>query len=150
MRWMAILLITLSAVAQDGRDEKQLTQARKLEERAVKLLDQGKREQAFDALAKAAEIREKLRTRASTKAKPKKKLPKGVKVRPVDPAGIALTELELALKKGNVKAAQKASVRLRMAMTAQAKRVAALERQLSSLEKQMAEIRRLLGAGKAR
>ena len=117
----------------------------------MKLLDQGKREEAFEALARAAEIREKLRTKAPDVAQSKRKSsPAKLKKRTAGPVEVAHIELDLALKAGNVQAARKASARLRSAMATQSKRLAALEKQLSSMERQMAEIRKLLRPEKAR
>jgi len=139
MRFFAVLLLlALPAVAQDAN--KMLEQAKKLEARAEKLLDQGKRAEAFDTLARAAELREKAKAAAPASAKPKKKLKK----RKADPAQIAHTELDLALKAGNVQMARKASAKLRKARAAQAKRISALEKQLRGMERQLAEIRRML------
>ena len=143
MRWIAILLITVCAVAQDGQRDKQIAQAKKLEARAEKLLDQGKRAEAFEALAKAAEIRERARAR-KPQSKPKSKPKSKLKRRRADPVEIAHVELDLALKAGNVKAAMAASDRLRRARARQAAQIAALEKQLRALEQQMAEIRKLL------
>jgi hypothetical protein len=139
MRFFAVLLLlALPAVAQDAN--KMLEQAKKLEARAEKLLDQGKRAEAFDTLARASELREKAKAAAPASAKPKKKLKK----RKSGPAEIAHTELDRALKAGNVPMAQKASDKLRKARAAQAKRISALEKQLRRMEQQLAEIRRML------
>ena len=57
MRFFAVLLLlALPAVAQDAI--KMLEQAKKLEARAEKMLDQGKRAEAFDTLARAAALRD--------------------------------------------------------------------------------------------
>ncbi|MHC4940171.1 MAG: hypothetical protein ACYTHK_14580 [Planctomycetota bacterium] len=149
MRYLALLLLfALPAVAQDA--EKLIKQAKRLEARAEKLLDQGKRAEAFDALAKAAELRDKARAQGTAKPKPKekKKAGKSVKVRKADPAEIAHTELDMALKAGNLEAARMASGKLREARAAQAKRIAALEAQLKGMEKQLDEIRRMLNLEK--
>lgn len=139
MRFFAVLLLlALPAVAQDAN--KMLEQAKKLEAKAEKLLDQGKRTEAFDTLARAAELREKAKSSAPASAKPKRK----VKKRKADPTEIAHTELDLALKAGNVAMARKASDKLRKARTAQARRISALEKQLRGMERQLAEIRRML------
>ena len=145
MKWMAaVLLLALPVVAQDA--DKRLEQAKKLEAQAEKLLDQGKRAEAFDALARAAALREKVRAQGRTDAKPKKKKKAGksLKVRKADPVEVAHTELDLALQAGNMEAARKASLKLRRARAAQAERIAALEKQLRAMEKQLAEIRRML------
>ncbi|MHC4848800.1 MAG: hypothetical protein ACYTEG_10135 [Planctomycetota bacterium] len=139
MRFFAVLLLlALPAVAQDAT--KLLKQAQKLEAKAEKLLDAGKRTEAFDTLARAAELRSKAKSSAPAKGKPKSQ----VKKRKASPAEIAHTELDRALEAGNVQMAKKASDKLRKARAAQAKRISALEKQLRGMEKQLAEIRRML------
>lgn len=139
MKFFAVLLLlALPAVAQDAN--KLLEQAKRLEAKAEKQLDQGKRAEAFDTLARAAALREKAKSAAPDSDKAKKKSRK----RKADPVENAHTELDRALKAGNVQMARKASDKLRKARAAQAKRISALEKQLRGMERQLAEIRRML------
>jgi len=164
-----ILVLAVAVAAQEAKPkaDKRLEQAEKLEKQAARLLDDGKRKEAFDALAKAAELRRQAEGGATTDGpkpgvqaapkaaadqpeadQPKKAAPKaGKRTDEVETAHAALDE---ALRAGDMKAAQAASARLREARTRQAKRVAALEKRLRAMEKQLAEIRELIGAKDAR
>jgi len=144
------LLFVAPAMAQD-----EIAQAKKLEATAEKLLDQGKRVEAFDALAKAALLRDKARDRARVKAatskkQPKKATQKKTTPKPKKPATVdqVHTRLDRALAKGDIKAAQAASKSLRRAHSGARKRqnsrLAALEKQLGMLEQQLNELRMLL------
>jgi len=159
MKWIAVLLLfAVPALAQDA--DKNLEQAKKLEAKAEKLLDQGKRAEAFEALAKASELRRKAQGEAKPAAKKPeqtdaKKADKPVaKPKPspnpkkADPVDVAHAELDAALKAGNLEGARMASEHLRAAREGQKKRIAALERRLHSMEQQMAEIRQLLAGEK--
>ena len=147
MRWIAIIaLLALPALAQDKR----LEQAEKLEKKAEKLLDQGKRKEAFEALAKAVELRRQAKEQPAAKPgrkpapKPEQK-PKPTPNPPkADPVDVAHGDLDAALRKGNLEGAKKASARLHEARAEQAKRIAALERQLDDIRTQLDEIRALL------
>jgi exonuclease VII small subunit len=105
-------VFALPAAAQER--EKLLKQAQQLERKAEALLEQGKRGQAFDMLARAAELRE--RARAAPEKKAQKKAAK--KKRKAKPAGKPAVEqafkvMDAALKQGDLTAARKAAVRLR-------------------------------------
>jgi hypothetical protein len=159
MKWIAVLLLfAVPALAQDA--DKSLEQAKKLEAKAEKLLDQGKRAEAFEALAKASELRRKAQgeakpaakkpdeTEARTTDKPVAKPKPSPNPKKADPVEAAHAQLDLALRKGDLEAARIASERLHAAREAQAKRIVALERRLRSMEQQMAEIRQLLAGEK--
>ena len=82
--WMGMgmglcLLLVLPALAQDSDDL--LQKARNLERRAGKLLDQGKRAEAFELLAQAAELRDKVRNPADQSDKQKAKAKAGTKAK---------------------------------------------------------------------
>jgi len=134
-----LVVLALLALPEPAR-VKRLEQAGKLEKKAEKLLDQGKRTEAFDALARAAELRRK----AAAKTEPEPKPNASPDPRAADPVEVAHGELDAALRKGDLEAARKASVRLHEARAAQARRIAALEAQLDALREQVIEIRALL------
>ncbi|MHC4225441.1 MAG: hypothetical protein ACYSUN_15735, partial [Planctomycetota bacterium] len=105
-------VFVLPAAAQER--EKLLKQAQQLERKAEALLEQGKRGEAFDMLARAADLRE--RARAAPEKKAQKKAAK--KKRKAKPAGKpavdqAFKEMDAALKEGDLTAARKAAVHLR-------------------------------------
>jgi len=76
MKWL-IGIMVLSVVgiagvqAQDGDRAKRMAEIRKLEQRAEKLLDAGRRAEAFDALARAAVLRDNLKKSGKAEQKPK-------------------------------------------------------------------------------
>lgn len=156
MKWIAVLLLfAVPAYPQDT--EKNLEQAEKLEAQAEKLLDAGKRKEAFEALAKASELRRKAKGEAKPEAKKPDEPEPGKPVakpkpspnpKKADPVEVAHAELDAALQKGNLEAARAASGRLHAAREAQAKRIVALERRLHAMERQMVEIRKLIAGGK--
>lgn len=150
------LLIVVSATAQDG-PKKALVQAEKLEAKAEKLLDQGKRAEAFNLLARAADLREKDRANKSRKTptakKTKKPAPKKAgsqKAESRKPATVAQAHarLDRALAKGDVKAAKAASKALRNAHKRAHNqlegRLAGAEKQLGLLERRLIELQKLI------
>lgn len=151
-RLVVFLLIILPVVAEEPGDT--LKKARELERKAGKLLDQGQRGQAFELLAQAAKLRDMARAEA-TKAKTKKKSPKvgGRKA-----ANKALAAMDASLMTNDLKKTRQHAEEARKALGRWARELAAREKRLmgkstpkeplmkrvESLEKQLAELRRML------
>jgi hypothetical protein len=115
---ISIAVLCALALAQDA--DTMLEQAAKLERAAEKLLDQGKRAEAFEALARAADLRERARRGAAPEAAtPAPKTPeprakpqrerKPAKVDASKAAGRAVAGLERALATGDMDQAREAA-----------------------------------------
>jgi len=160
MKKLAVfLLIILPVVAQEPGDARNpLEKARELERKAGKLLDQGQRGQAFELLAQAAKLRDIARAE-TTKAKAKtKKKKQGQKPRARKAANNALAAMDASLMNNDLKKTRRHAEEARKALGRWARELAAREKRLmgksapkepllkrvESLEKQLAELRRML------
>ncbi|MHC4953305.1 MAG: hypothetical protein ACYTGZ_05395 [Planctomycetota bacterium] len=168
MRLMiGLLALAVVAVAQDSDKNKARAEIKRLEARAEKLLADGKRVQAFDALARAAEIREKLEGSKAKKAKGKTKAEAKPKQNPKPKPKMtdrpkragntqaAYAALARAIGAGNKEAAMKAAANLRntqkrkearlnQLLAAARDRNSELAARLTRLEKQVAELKALM------
>lgn len=159
------LLLALPALAEDA--EQLLEKARALDAKAEALLDQGRRAEAFELLAKAADLRAQARSagqKPPPKAKPNKakknKTPaKGKGAKAPDPRqalDAAFRKLDQALEGGDMEAARAAAHEVRRHLLRWTKHLDAREKRLqkqaprsvearvAALEKQVRELRRLL------
>ncbi len=157
-RLVAFLLLVLPVLAVLADDvEETLKKARELERRAGVLLDQGKRGQAFDLLAQAAQLRDEARAAAkAAKPKKEKKTEKQAPARRV--SNTALEMMDLCLEKNDLKGARRYAEKARKALGRWAGELAAEEKRLrgksaigkpllkrvESLEKQLAELHRMI------
>jgi hypothetical protein len=163
---LALLILALPVLARDP--DKLLKEAKALDVKAEALLDQGRRAEAFELLAKAADLRAQARqaTRAEAPgetAKPKKKAkknkPEGKAKKAPDPRealDAAFEQLDRALEKGDLEAARGAAHQVRRhllrwtkQLDAREKRLAAqgsgsVEARIAALERQVKELRKLL------
>jgi len=145
----ALLILALPVLAQDA--DKLLGEAKALDAKAEVLLDQGRRAEAFELLAKAADLRAQAReaTRAeapgeagkkakSKKKKAKKKKPHGKARRAPAPAApraaldAAFEQLDRALEKGDMEAARGAAHQMRRHLLRWTKQLDAREKRLAS------------------
>ena len=157
MRLLLALLLLIPTVLADENDDLR-KEIQKLEKRAEKLLNEGKRADAFATLARIAELREK--AKKGSKAKPA-----AAKVTPPPPPrrdmratdvpqrrgnrlGAAQAALDRALAAGDLKAARSANAaakkeRQKLRRTQQQINRRRAER-LGHLERQLAELKKLL------
>ena len=126
---MVLLLVGLPPALAQGTPDL-LKQARELEKRASALLDQDKRAEAFDLLARAAKLRERVRlaakkgrktaapaprakAKAKPKAKPRPKAKRGHKPRDLRPiqhhVEAAFQQMDRAMQAGDMAAFRKAA-----------------------------------------
>ena len=151
--WMGMglcLLLVLPALAQDSDDL--LQKARNLERRAGKLLDQGKRAEAFELLAQAAELRDKVRNPADRSDKQNAKAKAGKKAGEKAPPGkasmAALQRMQAALKGNDMNSARGAGVEAHRLLSAWAAQLSSrqnrLRKRVEAIEKQIAELRKLM------
>ncbi len=172
-RLMALLFVVLPVLAVPADDvEATLKKARDLERRAGVLLDRGQRAQAFELLAQAAQLRDEARTAAKksrkeapAKAKDAKEgfRPKGFRnLRPKASARRAATtslkKMDAALISNDLKKSRQHAEEARKALGRWAKELAAREKRLmvgsapktpllrrvEALEKQLAELQRMI------
>jgi len=156
---MALVLTVISVSdAQDGEREKRLAEIKKLEQRAEKLLDQGRRTEAFDALARAALLRDNLKSPQRGRKKPKSDKPKAKgKAGKRGPSDLqkASAALSKALESGNMQGVNSAAKRFqavalqaekrhRAQMAAARKDRNRLEARLKAIEDSVAELRKAL------
>lgn len=161
--WICLLL-ALPALAQDA--EELLEKAKALDARAEALLDQGRRAEAFELLAKAADLRAQARaagTKPDPKAKKEKKKKTARKVKkkakapdPRQALDAAFQRLDQALERGDMEGARAAAHEVRRHLLRWTKQLDAREKRLrkagprsvearvAALEKQVKELRRLL------
>jgi len=162
---LALLILALPVLAQDA--DKLLREAKALDAKAEVLLDQGRRAEAFELLAKAADLRAQAREatpgEAGKKAKPKKKAkkkkPQGKAKKapaPREALDAAFEQLDRALQKGDLEAARGAAHQMRRHLLRWTKQLDAREKRLASqgsgsveariaaLERQVKELRKLL------
>ncbi len=164
--WICLLL-ALPALAQDA--EELLKKAKALDARAEALLDQGRRAEAFELLAKAADLRAQARAataKPDPKAKKEKKKKAAKKVKgkakapdPRQALDAAFQRLDRALEGGDMEAARAAAHEVRRHLLRWTKQLDAREKRLkkgaprsvearvADLEKQVRELRRLLDRG---
>jgi len=153
MRTLATLLVLLVPIyvvgAEDGDDL--LKRARELDQRAEKLLDQGRRAEAFALLARASELRAEARGErqpapaAADKPQPQKKKRKKAKAAPKKDrprnvgkaANASLERLDKALEQGDMRGARAAASQTRNALARWAKDLAERERKLKAGPKGM-------------
>ena len=159
-----VLLFGILPVLAQGADDL-LKQARDLEKKASALLDQDKRAEAFDLLARAAALRERARvaakpagkTDAKAKAQPKRRAPQGKKKRNLRPIQYYVEQdfkkMEAAMKAGDMQAFWMAANKSRALLGRWADTLGRRERtktperilkRMEKLEKQVAELRRML------
>ena len=168
-RLVALLFVVLPVLAVLADEvEETLKKARDLERRAGVLLDRGQRAQAFELLAQAAQLRDEARAAAkkSRKEAPAKAkdAPGDRKLRPYPRAsarGAAMTSLkqmDAALMNNDLKKSRQHAEEARKALGRWEKELAAREKRLmaasapktpllkrvESLEKQLAELRRMI------
>ena len=172
-RLVALLFVVLPVLAVLADEvEETLKKARDLERRAGVLLDRGQRAQAFELLAQAAQLRDearaaakKSRKEAPAKAKdaPGDSRPKGFRnLRPRGSAHHAamtsLKQMDAALMNNDLKKSRQHAEEARKALGRWEKELAAREKRLmaasarktrlfkrvESLEKQLAELRRMI------
>jgi len=143
------------ASAQDSERDKRIAQIKKLEKQAEKFLDQGRRTAAFDALARAAVLRDMLKKQGPKKDGLKKGAPKKSKKARKSEVGRASDALAKALKTNDMAGIRNAAVRLQQAaVTAEAKHKSALanerrerkrlEARLTNIEQQVAQLKKAL------
>jgi hypothetical protein len=167
--WMCLVL-ALPVLAQDA--EELLAKAKALDAKAEVLLDQGRRAEAFELLAKAADLRAQARRasppeargptgkQAEPKAKKAKKAAKQAKKRkaadPRQALDAAFSKLDQALERGDMEGARAAAHEMRRHLLRWTKQLDAREKRLrdggsrsveariAALEKQVRELRRLM------
>lgn len=145
MKWI-VGLVALAAIvgAQDAEREKRIAEIRQLEATAEKFLDQGKRAEAFDALARAAVLREALKNGAPEADKP---APSAIEQ--------ASAAFEKAVQSGDIAIIRKAAAVFRLAaleierrqreqLDAERGKRQRLEKRLGELEGQVAALKKLL------
>lgn len=151
--WILLLAIlpALPVLAQ-GKDDL-LKQARALEKRASALLDQGKRGEAFDLLARAAELRERAKIADKGKAAPKEKQPKPkpkrARLSHMQQFERSLKGFDAAVQAGDMKRAREAAQRTRGVLLNWARSLEKAQpdrtaRRVARLEKQVAELRKMI------
>ncbi len=159
MRLLLALLLLIPTVLADESDDLR-KEIQKLEKRAEKLLNEGKRADAFATLARIAELREKAKSPKKVAPKVKRKVtpppPPRRDMRATDAAtprranrlGAAQAALDRALAAGDLKAARTANAaaknerqKLRKAQQQINRRRA---ERLGHLERQLAELKKLL------
>jgi len=145
----ACLLLALPVLAQDA--DELLKKAKAMDAKAEALLDQGRRAEAFELLAKAADLRAQARKpsgtevpgaagdktektpKAAKRVKAKKKKKKGKKVRAPDPRqalDTAFEKLDRALKGGDMEGARAAAHEMRRHLLRWTKQLDAREKRL--------------------
>ena len=154
--FVVLPVLTVLALPDDVKET--LKKARDLERRAGVLLDRGQRAQAFELLAQAAQLRDEARAarkQAPAKAKDAKQ---GSKAGARRAATTALKEMDAALMSNDLKKSRQHAEEARKALGRWATELAAREKRLKgksapktplikrveSLEKQLAELRRML------
>ena len=147
---VGLLVLVAVAGAQDASREDRLDQIKKLEARAERLLDAGQRAEAFDALARAAVLRDLLKKSPKAEPKPKrgaKTDAPATKRRPTE-VQRASAALAKAVDAGNMEGVKRAARRLQRAAAAAEKRHREerkrLEARLNSIERQIAALKKLL------
>jgi hypothetical protein len=161
----ALLILALPVLGQDA--DKLLREAKALDAKAEALLDQGRRAEAFELLAKAADLRaqarQATRPEAGKKAKSKKKKAKKRPQKkakkapaPREALDAAFEQLDRALEKGDMAAARGAAHQMRRHLLRWTKQLDAREKRLASqgsgkveariaaLERQVKELRKLI------
>ena len=152
MKLLAILLpLLLIPVAQADDAEKTRAEIKRLEKRAEKQLNDGKRAQAFATLAQIAEMRAGLKKKPQPKRavdapKPARRMEATATARPrAVPAQVAL---DRALAAGNLNAARQANARLKVELRRRAETQKRINQRrsarLAQLEKQVQELKKLL------
>ncbi|MHC4818388.1 MAG: hypothetical protein ACYTF8_10070 [Planctomycetota bacterium] len=167
--WICLLLV-LPVLAQDA--EELLKKAKALDAKAEVLLDQGRRVEAFELLAEAADLRAQARAKAKVpgtaekqprpktkKAKKKKASKKAKKAKATDPRqalDAAFQKLDQAVERGDMEGARAAAHEMRRHLLRWTKQLDAREKRLqakgprsvearvAALEKQVKDLRRLL------
>ena len=162
-----LLLLTLSLLAQDKNAL--LERARKLDAQAEKLLDQGRRAEAFQLLARAADLRAQRAGEKPRKAKPdtaarKDKARKAAKSKKKQKAGeprrgvdAAFQRLDEAMEMADMATTLKAARAVRQELERWAKQLArrekrrtakaaggSLRERVAALERQVEELKKLL------
>ncbi|MHC4971486.1 MAG: hypothetical protein ACYTG3_04075 [Planctomycetota bacterium] len=165
--WISLfLLLAVPALAQDA--EALLKKAKALDAKAEALLDQGRRAEAFELLAEAADLRAQARRAtgavkepAKPKAKKAKKKKTKKKAKAPDPSqalDAAFRKLDQAMERGDMEGARAAAHEMRRHLLRWTKHLDAREKRLqgkgrgsksveariAALEKQVKELRRLL------
>lgn len=143
---IAILVCALAAVAAD-RDAL-LKEARELERKAETALDGGRRAEAFELLARAAELRaqakaEKPAARPQARRRPGKRLDKALKA--FDEA-VAAGEMEKAVKLARATRKELVAWAEELAEREVAKEPNRLARRVEKLENQVRELRELVAS----
>jgi len=155
MRLLLALLLLIPTVLADENDDLR-KEIQKLEKRAEKLLNEGKRADAFATLARIAELRAK--ANKGRKATPKVAPPAPARGdmratdaptrRRVNPLGAAQAALDRALAAGDLKAARTANAAAKKERQKQRQAQQRVNRRraerLGQLERQFAELKKLL------
>jgi len=157
---LLVALCAGSVEAQDGDRAQRLKEIKQLEARAERLLEAGRRPEAFDALARAAVLRDALKKsgKPAPKAKAKAKTePKPARTRSSDfqKASAALTKalngqdmraLHIAAMRFQAvaMAAEKRQRQQREQLTAERRKRMRLEQRLTELEQQLMALKKLM------
>ena len=163
--WISLfLLLAVPALAQDS--EALLKKAKELDAKAEALLDKGRRAEAFELLAEAADLRAQARRATGAVEKPaRKKKTKQKKTKkkakapdPRQALDAAFKKLDQAMERGDMEGARAAAHEMRRHLLRWTKHLDAREKRLqgkgkgsksveariAALEKQVKELRRIL------